>query len=53
VIILANMCSTDEAWNNANRNLVWKLIKQPLGRQEQKGKKYILQLAACMLQVEG
>jgi hypothetical protein len=48
------MCSTDEAWKDANKNLVWKLLtKQPLGRQEQKGKKYILQLAACMLQVEG
>jgi hypothetical protein len=48
------MCSTDEAWKNANRILVRKLLpKQPLGRQEQKGQKYILQLAPCMLQDEG
>jgi len=41
VNILANMCSSDEAWKNAYTISVRKLLpKQPLGRQAQEGKKY-------------
>jgi len=41
VNILANLCSSDEAWKNAYRILVRKLLpKQPLEKQAQEGKKY-------------
>jgi len=41
VNILANLCSSDEAWKNAWRILVRILLpKQPLGREAQEGKKY-------------
>jgi len=41
VNILANLCSSDEAWKNAYTILVRKLLpKQPLGRQAQEDKKY-------------